>query len=80
MSVHVSKGPALGPIQTSYLVITWAVTLMVKGLGYESGQCSAKVQSYLSSYLQSSICLHDVPRDNLVLNKGLNFVIPMYIP
>jgi len=30
--------------------------------------------SSLSSYLQSAICLHDVPRDDLTLNKGLSFV------
>lgn len=41
----VSKGPALGPTQSSYLVTTRAVTLTVKGLGCESDQCSAKVQS-----------------------------------
>jgi hypothetical protein len=40
----VSKGPALGPMQT-YLVATGAVTLLVKGLGHESDHCSAKVEN-----------------------------------
>jgi hypothetical protein len=43
--MHVSKRPALGPTQTSYLVATGAVTLLLKGLGCESDQCSAKVQN-----------------------------------
>jgi len=41
----VSKRPALGPTQISYLVTTGAVTLLVQGLGLESDQCSAEVQS-----------------------------------